>query len=138
MAEGFMSLKKDELLRLADEYAVDVEEGWTKQEIVNEFAANGVNWEDYQRFVAIAEKQKEEEIADALEDDEDQDSNELTGERILLRMTRKNPTYELRGAKWTRERPFAFVSEEDAEWILENDEGFRPATPKEVREFYGK
>jgi hypothetical protein len=136
MSEGFMTLTKSELLKVALGYGAEVEEGWTKKEITDELEGLGVTWQDHLQFVKMAEEAKDLDIEDAFNDDPPEDVP--SGERVLLRMTRKNPTFEIRGGKFTRERPFAFVSEDDAQWILDNEEGFRPATPKEVKEFYGK
>lgn len=56
---------------------------------------------------------------------------------VLLKMNRDNPRYDVRGYKFTREHPFALVDSTNAEFIVENVEGFVYATPKEAREFYG-
>jgi hypothetical protein len=51
-------------------------------------------------------------------------------------MSRQNPTYEIRGYRFTRQHPFVPVTEDDANWILENVEGFSIASPREAKEFY--
>ena len=51
-------------------------------------------------------------------------------------MTRRNHSYEVRGYKFTRQHPFVPVTEEDAEWLVEKGGGFRPATNREIKEFY--
>jgi hypothetical protein len=51
-------------------------------------------------------------------------------------MTRQNGTYEVRGHKFTKVHPFLPVSEDDANYILDNIEGFKIATPREAEEYY--
>lgn len=58
-------------------------------------------------------------------------------DQYLLKMTRDNPLYQTRGYEFTKEHPYALVSANDAQWILENEQGFRQAFPNELAEFYG-
>ena len=55
-------------------------------------------------------------------------------------MTRGNFSFNIatptKTFTFTREHPFAVVSPDEADWILE-EEGFQIASPKEAREFYG-
>jgi len=55
---------------------------------------------------------------------------------VLIRMTRHNYSYEVRGYKFTREHPFGLVTEEDADYLVEVEGGFQMATPSEARSFY--
>jgi hypothetical protein len=56
---------------------------------------------------------------------------------FLLKMTRENAVYQTRGYEFTEEHPYALVSAADAQWILENEKGFRQAFPQELADFYG-
>lgn len=58
-------------------------------------------------------------------------------DEYILKMTRENELYQTRGYTWTSEHPYALVSSADAQWILENEDGFRQAFPQELSEFYG-
>jgi len=58
-------------------------------------------------------------------------------DQYLLKMTRENPVFQTRGYEFTEEHPYCLVSASDAEWILENEDGFRQAYPQELAEFYG-
>lgn len=58
-------------------------------------------------------------------------------EKLLIKMERKNPLYEVRGHRFTTKNPYALVSPEDADYIIRHEEGFRQALPSEVQEFYG-
>jgi hypothetical protein len=53
-----------------------------------------------------------------------------------LKMTRKNPTFEVRGVKFTRENPFALVKEEDVDYLIEVVGGFEVARRSEVERYY--
>ena len=55
---------------------------------------------------------------------------------FLLVMTRANPTWETHGIKFTQENPFRLVTEEVANAIIDSEDGFRMASPREVREYY--
>ena len=57
-------------------------------------------------------------------------------ETMLVRMDRKNGIYETRGVTFTRDHPYALVDLDTAQDIFDNEEGFRPATPRELQEFY--
>ncbi len=125
---SFDTLKKEDLLKIANDYGVDVKPNDTKAVIIAAFAEDGVNWEDVAKMdETVAE-------ADAsLKKAED----ELPKSKQLLKMLRGNGTYEIRGYKFTKAHPFSLVNEDDAEFIVENDpSGFRYATPKEAKDFY--
>lgn len=66
------------------------------------------------------------------EDEEEAPADDL----VLIRMTRHNYSYEVRGYKFTREHPFGLVTEEDADYLVEVEGGFQMATPSEARSFY--
>lgn len=128
---SFETLKKEDLLTIADEYGVEVKPSDTKAVIVAALAEDGVNWDDVAKVDKTVAEQDEvikEEKAEA----------KAKGPKQLLKMLRANGSYEIRGIKFTKEHPFALVAEEDAEFIVENDpNGFRYATPKEAAEYYG-
>jgi hypothetical protein len=56
---------------------------------------------------------------------------------VLIKMTRPNFSYEIRGYKFTKQHPYVLVEEDDADYLIETDGGFRLASPKELRDFYG-
>ena len=127
---SFESLKKDELLELADKYGVDVKASDTKAVILAAFVEDGVTWEDtVKQDDVVAEKD--------LELKAEAEEARIAEDTVLLKMTRANYVYEIRGYSFAKAHPFGLVAESDAEYIVENDEGFRYATPKEAAEFYG-
>jgi hypothetical protein len=54
----------------------------------------------------------------------------------LVKMTRANASFEIRGYKFTREHPFAIVGGGNLDYLLEQVDGFRLATPAEVKSYY--
>lgn len=132
---SFETLKKEDLLKIAEDYGVETKPTDTKAVIIGALNEYGVKWDDVAKVdKVIAEKDAElKEIA--------ADKEAVVKEnqpKQLLKMLRANGTYEIRGYVFKREHPFALVAEDDAEFIVENDpNGFRYATPKEAQEFYG-
>lgn len=55
---------------------------------------------------------------------------------VLVKMERENPLFVIIGKTFTREHPFVLMSPGEAQHIFDHTEGFRPATPKELAEFY--
>lgn len=58
-------------------------------------------------------------------------------DRTLIKMTRNNPVYEVRGYRFTRIMPFVFVKNEDVDFLCEVEGGFTVAKPSEVEKFFG-
>lgn len=56
---------------------------------------------------------------------------------VLLKMDRENPSYDIRGYRFTQQNPFVVVAEVDADYILTHEDGFKVASPGEAKEFYG-
>lgn len=57
-------------------------------------------------------------------------------DRTLLKMTRNNPVYEVRGYRFTRAMPYVFVKTEDVDFLIEVEGGFTVAKPSEVESFF--
>jgi hypothetical protein len=60
----------------------------------------------------------------------------VPNDRTLLKMTRNNPVYEVRGYRFTRQMPYVFVKNEDVDFLIEVEGGFTVAKPSEVEEFF--
>lgn len=126
---------KDELVALAPEFAVELKAGMTKAAIVKEYDENGVTAELINSLRAPVEEEPVEaplELEEVSAEEPEEEEEELT----LVRMTRTNGTYQIRGYTFRRDHPFALVKEEDADYLIEVDGGFRMASPKEAREYY--
>lgn len=155
MTIKLQDMQKPELLALADEFGVEASEDLNEKQIIARFVEDGVTQDMVDTFVQgkeAAEKAAAEEAerkAAAANSTPTPEKPKARGvkakvavasvevpEQVLLCMDRENPTYKVRGYTFTREHPFALVSAEDAEFIVEHEEGFTYATPKQAREFY--
>ena len=131
-------LNKDELKAVGDMFGSELKSSMSKAEQLKVLEEDGVTVELYNTMIQEAEDQEEDEAE--LEEKRvqpvelDADDDDVT----VVKMTRKNATYEVRGYRFTRQHPFAVVREDDAEWLVANGGGFRPATKKELAEFYGQ
>jgi hypothetical protein len=132
---SFETLNKDVLVQVADEFAVDLTDKKTKAKIVTALEEDGVTWAMYQDAFPSVEDQPDAEPADGPAPVSHM-SLKPAQPNVLLRMKRMNPTYETRGYRFTRENPFLPVDVDAANWILENEEGFAIASPREAEEFY--
>lgn len=130
---SFSRLKKDELLKVAESFGVDVDPSVNKDIIIAELTEMGVTFEDATRHNAVEPEVALEIQAEVAVEHAQAKAAER---QELIKMERENKTYEVRGYKFTSSAPFALVSELDAEWITDNVEGFRYAKPREAAEFY--
>lgn len=131
---SFETLKKEDLLKIAEEFGSDVKPSDTKAIIIATLNEDGVTWEQ----AAQLDKQVAEKDAELKADKKVADAEaKAQEEQQLLRMMRENGTFDIRGYRFTKSHPFAVVAASDAEWIVENVDGFRYATPREAQEFYG-
>lgn len=130
----FEKLEKPVLHKVAHAFGVEYAENAQVKTIVKRLEEDGVTWEMAVAQipeVAAVEESVREEVAT------EQAAKREESAKTLIRMTRDNFSWEERGYRFTKTAPFALVTEEDAEFITENIDGFRYATPKEVAEFYG-
>lgn len=142
----------------------DPDHGPTKKELLAALAEEEVSKEDYETFLEAkaagtdktAEEKREEAAAaaaaeeeteapvesedevkadaeEAVEVAEEQDDEE---EQVLVKMERKNPTFQVGKHLFTSAHPFKSVSTADAENLLKNYKGFRLALPSEVKDYY--
>lgn len=56
----------------------------------------------------------------------------------LIKMTRENVRFDVRGYTFTQEHPYALVAPQDVSYILEKEDGFRQAYPSELQDFYAR
>lgn len=128
---SFEEMNINELRIVAREFGVDIENIKTKAGIAGALATDGVTYEMY-NTILLAEKVE-------LEPEEPAPAQNVIKpgvETMLVRMDRKNGIYETRGVTFTRDHPYALVDLDTAQDIFDNEEGFRPATPRELQEFY--
>ena len=128
---SFKDLKLAELKSIAEGFGVDVPLKISKVGLTLLLQEEGVSYQDYERFAGIEKEEPE------LEPGRKKPSLEIKSENtILVKMDRNNFSYNVVGATFSKEHPFVALPESLASEIFELHTGFRPATPREVQEFY--
>ena len=117
------------LQKVAEEFGVEVRANAKAETIIAALEEEGVTWDMATKHVSDVASKDEVLKEEAAE-------RKANGPQELLKMDRANFSYEIRGIRFTREHPYALVPQEDAEWIVENVDGFRYASPKEAKEYY--
>jgi hypothetical protein len=129
---SFDTLKVAELKKIAEDFAVDTNSLKNKNDIIAALSEEGVTWAVYQQTIKNIEDETEEiEILPRFNPKQD-----LAEDTVLVRMTRENFRYDIMGFTFTKQHPFIAMHKEKAQAIFDKEEGFRPATPKEVQDFY--
>lgn len=126
---SLQKLRRDQLLELANEFEVEVDEGEaTKPEIIAALQENNISFATWRKF--FDEEDAKEEEPPAVE-------FKTKSSRVLLKMERHNATFEAYGYTFTRAHPFQVVDEDTAQLIIDQFPGFRLANPKEAANYYG-
>lgn len=154
---SFTQMKRDALYTLATEnFGVEVSETATKPQIIAALAENGVDWEMAKTFdknAAEVDEQLQAEKEPAVITTNtikteapvqevpvvvvEKPVAPVQPEVVLLKMDRENQRYDIRGYTFTRENPFVLVNADDADFIISHEDGFKMASPREAKEFYG-
>lgn len=141
---SFHELTKPQLLEVAEAFGIEVDARKSARNIVAEIVSDGVTWEMYQESVGAVEREAEMNDFESVDDTPAhtaqprvESADQAFGRPTvsLVKMVRSNPTFEIRGYRFTKTHPYALVKNEDVDFIL-NTTGFRIATPNEVAEFY--
>lgn len=154
---SFQQLNKEILFQVTDDFAVDLPEkdkdDITKKEIIAALKRDGVTWEMYKEAFPSVFDQDDVDPDEALptldgkeyEDEEEDEEEEKTAikqfkagpkKQVLVKMTRANGSFQIRGYNFTREHPYLPVNEDDAVYLTEEQRGFKIANPREVEEYY--
>ena len=131
---SFETLKVSELRAVAEDFGVETEGLKNKSDIVAALAEEGITWNLYQDTIKKIEEESvpvEQEVLPKFDV-----NKEITEDQVLVRMTRANFRYDIMGKTFTREHPFVAMTKNEAQKIFDKEEGFRLATPAEVKEFY--
>lgn len=151
--ESFSDLDVNELRKTAvEDFAVDIKATDNKKTVLAALLEDGVEWEQYAALKGLSvptpepvvEAAPEVDTADAtvvpapeVEIITAQPLAPATVQKYLIKMNRDNVRFDVRGHKFTKEHPYALVNSDDANYILEKEQGFAMATPRELEEFYG-
>ena len=150
---SFETMKYDDLVVVAGDFAVDTRGLKTKGEVIAAIADEGVTYERYAELKAareanIAEIEAAALAEKALEEEEDLEPLEDTiavpvkkgrkpkEEMVVVKMHRQNFYYEVSGKVFTKDHPFVVMTPEEAQAIFDREEGFHLATPRETAEYY--
>lgn len=144
---SFSTLKVEDLKKVADFFVVDVEaadpeKGPTKKELLAALASGDepVTWEQYKDIYLDAVNTGNAEPKETEDDDvpvtEPKVDKYADSDKVLIKYERKNPTFEVLGFVFTTRHPFATVPSEVADYLVRNVEGFRPAMPSELTDYY--
>lgn len=149
-------MKKEELEGIARGLLIELPENATKSEIIAIFKEENVTKEDYENLEIPPEPSEDAPVAVTTEGivttaDLQVDEPEkavvqgraavavapaASNEPVLLKYERNNATFEILTYRFTREHPFSLVEAKDADYIVRNIPGFRPAVQSEAADFY--
>lgn len=134
---SYEQLNNDVLRQVAEHFGVDLEPKDTKKVIIGKLVEDGVSWDMYKEaFPDIEDIPDEPQPEAPVEEKKEEPATVRPKPTVLLKMERQNPLFEIRGYSFSKDHPFLPVTEEDANYIISNIEGFRIAMPKEAEEFY--
>jgi len=128
---SFNNLKLADLKLVAENFSVDLPEKISKNELILLLEEEGVNYEMYESFNnatkdEVTLNEEEQHRIEALK-------NEPT---LLVKMDRSNFSYQVGPYNFTLDHPFIAMPESHAQKVFDTEQGFRPATPREVQDFY--
>lgn len=142
---SFQTLNKDVLQDVANEFGVEwSHENPTKAQMLKDFEEEGITWDLYKKAFPDPDDDDVEEEA-TVEAVEEVNVEEVKAAAVkaqqrpamvLVKMERTNPTYEVRGYRFTQSHPYLVVKSEDADFLVTSKAGFRMATPSEVEQYY--
>lgn len=131
---SFNNLKLAELKNIAESFGVDLPTKISKNELVLLLEEEGISYQMYEQFANVEKEEIQVEPGQPARLDLTKESS------ILVKMDRENFSYQVgtpQGAiTFTKEHPFVALPEYVAQSIFDNHPGFRPATPREVQDFY--
>jgi len=128
---SFNNLKLADLKLVAENFSVDLPEKISKNELILLLEEEGVSYEMYESFNnatkdEVTLNEEEQHRIEALK-------NEPT---LLVKMDRSNFSYQVGPYTFTSNHPFIAMPESHAQKVFDTEQGFRPATPREVQDFY--
>lgn len=151
-----------------EDFAVPVEKDDNSKSVIAALVEGGIEWADYvdqhpevkpEPAVVIEETVTTTINEAALRETELDRGNVLTAESMkpvvaapvlaapvvasgtqpwLIKMTRENVRFDVKGYTFTQEHPYALVQPDDVEHLLEREDGFRQAYPSELSDFYAR
>lgn len=133
VAKRFEELKLPELKEAASFFGV---EGKSRDDIIANLHVDGVTWSMYKKEFNIDDPDEDEESGVSAKEADKAFSSKKRGTQIVVKMDRENPSYQDNGYRWDKTHPYALMDVDDFEDLVQREQGFRQATPKEVAEYY--
>lgn len=139
-------LRKDELITLANEFGVELNDDATKVEILARLKEDGVDNDVaksfFDRTVSEEEVHSDTSSPEAEQEAEGKEAEpepktSVSEEKIIVLMTRRTGSFSGPGYKFTQNHPFQALERDFAESLISKNKGFRQATETEVKSFYG-
>ena len=131
---SFNNLKLAELKTIAGSFGVDVPTKTNKNDVILLLEEEGISWQMYEQFSNVEKEDIKVDGAQTARLNIEKENS------ILIKMDRENFSYQIGTSQgivnFTAEHPFIAVPESIAQEIFDLHAGFRPATPREVQEFY--
>jgi len=131
---SFNNLKLADLKQVADSFGVDIPAKVSKNDLVLLLEEEGISYQMYEQFANVEKEEIKPEVGQPARLDLKKENS------ILVKMDRENFSYQVgtvQGAiNFSKEHPFVALPESVAQEIFDLHQGFRPATPREVQEFY--
>jgi len=128
---SFNDLKLADLKLVAENFSVDLPEKISKNDLVLLLEEEGVSYEMYESFNNVAKDEA------TLNEEKQQRAEALKNEpALLVKMDRSNFSYQVGPYTFTLDHPFIAMPESHAQKVFDTEQGFRPATPREVQDFY--
>lgn len=131
---SFNDLKLAELKAVADSFGVDLPTKVSKNEIVLLLEEEGISYQMYEQFSNVEKEEIKPEVGQPARLDLKKE------EAILVKMDRENFSYQIGTSQgtvtFTKEHPFVALPASIAQEVFDLHQGFRPATPREVQDFY--
>lgn len=133
---SFESMKLQDLRSVADGFGVDLHGTKTKKEVVALLDEEGITFDLYEKFFSAEKDSPDEYVDDINVRSQRVNLPDSETDVVLVKMERQNGLYETCGFTFTREHPYVAMSSWQAQMIFDSEQGFRPATPKEIQEYY--
>lgn len=131
---SFKDLKLADLKNVADSFGVEFPSKVTKNDLVLLLEEEGISYQMYEQFANIEKEDVEEDPTRPARFSLEKENS------VLVKMDRENFSYQVgtdQGViSFTKEHPFVALPESVAQQVFDLHAGFRPATPREVQEFY--
>lgn len=164
---SYENLDEERLRKIADEFVIEVEDDESEESLRNKLSTLAVPEVllSFPEYAELLEEDSDEADDDALITSDNtpqkpakksvtkkaaakkvvakktaaptKSKTVVTDDHTLIKMTRNNPIYEVRGYRFVRDSaPFVMVKNEDVDFLIEVEGGFTVAKPSEVESFY--